>query len=73
MMAPFDFLGTAQFADAGNIMNAVNAWTGSLTSMGELQWIGIITIGCAVAVLLMAITGMINELAKGGTTGQYRH
>lgn len=72
IMAPFDIFNLPSFGGAGSMMSAVNAWMGSLTAMGELQWIGIITIGCAVVVLLMALTGMSAELAKG-RIGQHRH
>jgi len=70
-MAPFDFLNTFNFADAGGMMSAVNAWMGSLTAMGELQWIGLITIGLGVIVVIMALTGISTELAKGRVSGQY--
>lgn len=69
-MAPFD-IGVPQIGGAGGILNTMNAWFATLTSMGELEWVGLITIGLGVAVVCMALVGASSEMSKDRISGQY--
>ena len=69
-MASFD-IALPSFGGADNILTSMNAWMSGLTAMGELEWIGLITIGLGVIVVIMALTGASAELAKGRVSGQY--
>jgi len=50
--------------DPSNIMATINAWTSKLTAMSQLEFVGIITIGCGVAVLAMSLAGVSEEMKR---------
>lgn len=46
----------------GDFSNNVMAFLNNLSSMSQLEFVGIITIGCAIVVLGISITGMYEEM-----------